>query len=256
VHACTLAFGGIFDTPRLFRDVTDVPKRCFSGTKKMITKSKIFEVYEERGMSRLYTVNLTPGKRVYDEQLIKQNNIEYREWDAYGSKLATVILNGCRNIFLRKNDVVLYLGSASGTTVSHVSDIVGEEGFVFAVDIAPRVMRDLIFNCYGRKNIAPILESANHTKDLMERISLVDVIYQDIAQKHQVDIFLKNINTFLKKDGYAIIALKARSVDVTKHPKQIFKEVREILEKELIIVDYRTLEPYQKDHCMFICKNK
>jgi|TARA_B100001964_G_scaffold245555_1_gene333364 fibrillarin-like pre-rRNA processing protein len=223
----------------------------------MITKSKIFEVYTDHGGRKLYTVNLTPGKRVYDEQqLVKQNNIEYREWDAYGSKLATTILNGCKNIFLRKGDAVLYLGSASGTTASHVSDIVGKEGLVYAVDIAPKVMKDLIFNCSGRKNISAILESANHTKKLMERISLVDVIYQDIAQKDQVDIFLKNINLFLKKDGYAIIALKARSIDVTKYPKQIFKEVRERLEKELTIVDYRDLEPYQKDHAMFICKNR
>ena len=117
-------------------------------------------------------------------------------------------------------------------------------------------MKDLIFNCEARKNIAPLLADANHSKELMERVSAVDVIYQDIAQKNQVDIFLKNINMFLKKDGYAIIAIKARSIDVTEKPGQIFKEVRERLEKELIIVDYKTLEPYQKDHCMFICKNK
>lgn len=222
----------------------------------MITKSRIFEVYEEKGREKLYTLNLTPGKKVYDEQLVKQNNIEYREWDAYGSKLASVILNGCRNIFLRKDNVVLYLGSASGTTVSHVSDIIGKDGFVFAVDVAPIVMKDLIFNCEARKNIAAILADANHTKELMERVSMVDVIYQDIAQKNQVDIFIKNINVFLKKEGYAILAIKARSIDVTKYPKQIFNEVREKLEKELTIIDYKTLEPYQKDHCMFICKNK
>ena len=137
---------------------------------KMISKSKIFEVYEDRANRRLYTINLSPGKRVYDEQLVKQNNIEYREWDPYGSKLAAAILNGCNNIFLRKDDVVLYLGSASGTTASHVSDIVGKDGFVFAVDIAPRVMRDLIFNCEERGNIAPILADANHIKELMERV--------------------------------------------------------------------------------------
>jgi len=220
----------------------------------MISKSRIFEVYADN--NRLFTLNLTPGKRVYDEQLIEQNGVEYREWDAYGSKLASVILNGCRNLFLRKDDIVLYLGSATGTTVSHVSDIVGKGGFVFAVDVAPRVMRDLLFNCETRKNISAILADANHIKDLIERVSVVDVIYQDIAQKNQVDIFLKNINTFLKKDGYVIIAVKARSIDVTKYPKEIFNEVRKKLEKELIIVDYRTLEPYQKDHCMFICKNK
>ena len=187
----------------------------------MIPKSNIFEVYRDN--NRLFTVNLTPGKRVNEEILVKQNNIEYREWDPYNSKLAATIANGCRNIFLRKGNVVLYLGSASGTTVSYVSDIVSKEGFVFAVDVAPRVMRDLIFNCEGRMNIAPILEDGNHTKDLIERVSAVDIIYQDIAQKSQVDIFLKNINAFLKKDGYAILAIKARSIDVTKHPKEIFK---------------------------------
>ena len=222
----------------------------------MIAKSRIFEVYEDKSKRKLYTLNLTPGKKVYDEQLVKQNNIEYREWDAYSSKLAAVILNGCRNIFLRKDDIVLYLGSASGTTVSHVSDIVGKNSFVFAVDVAPRVMKDLIFNCGARKNIAAILADANHTKELEERVSIVDVVYQDIAQKNQVDIFLKNINTFLKKDGYAIIAIKARSIDVTKKPKQIFKEIMEKLEKELTVIDYKTLEPYQRDHCMFICKNR
>jgi|TARA_B100001971_G_C18265332_1_gene591627 fibrillarin-like pre-rRNA processing protein len=222
----------------------------------MITKSKIFEVYEDRARKNLYTLNLTPGKRVYDEQLVRQNNIEYREWDAYSSKLAAVILNKCNNIFLRKGDVVLYLGSASGTTVSHVSDIVGKDGFVFAVDVAPRVMRDLIFNCGARKNISPILANANHTKEMIERVSMVDVVYQDVAQKDQVDILLKNMKMFLKKDGYAIIAIKARSIDVTGHPKQIFREVMEKLEKELIVVDYKILEPYQKDHAMFICKNK
>ena len=222
----------------------------------MISKSKIFEVYEDKARRKFYILNLAPGKKVYDEQLVKQNNIEYREWDPYGSKLAAAILNGCNNIFLRKDDVVLYLGSATGTTVSHVSDIAGKDGFVFAVDIAPRVMRDLIFNCEERKNIAPILADANHIKELMERASLVDAIYQDIAQKDQVEIFLKNVSAFLKKDGYALLAIKARSIDVTKQPKQIFKEVMERLEKEMIIVDYRALEPYQKDHCMFICKNK
>ena len=67
----------------------------------MITKSKIFEVFEDKPRRKLYTIKLTPGKRVYEESLVKQNNIEYREWDPYSSKLASLILSNCSNIFLR-----------------------------------------------------------------------------------------------------------------------------------------------------------
>ena len=223
----------------------------------MIAKSRIFEVYESYEKRRqLYTVNLVPGKQVYGERLISENGIEYREWDVFKSKIASSILKGSPNIFIRKNDVVLYLGSASGTTVSHVSDIVGAEGLIFAVDIAPRVMRDLIFLSYQRKNIVPILADSNKTDLLKERVCTVDVLYQDVAQKNQVEIFLKNADLFLKSGGYALLAVKARSMDVTKNPKQIFRDVKERLEKEMTIIDQRDLDPFQKDHAMFICKKR
>lgn len=217
-------------------------------------RSTIFEVYEDK--RRIYTVNLIPGKTVYDEKLVKEDNIEYREWNPQKSKLAAAILKGCPNIFIRKGSVVLYLGSATGTTVSHVSDIVGREGFIFALDIAPIVMRDLVFVCKDRNNIAPILADANKPLEYADKVSQVDIIYQDIAQKNQLDIFLKNIELFLKNDGYALLAVKARSIDVSKKPKEIFREIKKELENNLIIIDYRELEPYQKDHCFFVCKKK
>ena len=224
----------------------------------MIKPSKIFEVYEseEGKRKQLYTINLVPGRTVYGEKLIKENDTEFRAWDPYKSKMASTILKGSLNIGMRKNDAVLYLGSASGTTVSHISDIVGENGFIFAVDVSPRVMRDLIFLCYKRQNIAPILADANKIDVIKERVSAVDVVYQDIAQRNQFEIFLKNVNLFLNSNGYALLAVKSRSIDVTKQPKLIFKDIRLKLEKELTIIDYRDLSPYQKDHCMFICKKK
>lgn len=224
----------------------------------MIASSKIFEVYESQEGKRrqLYTINLITGKKVYGERLVIENGVEYREWDAFKSKLAATILKGSPSIFIRKNDVVLYLGSASGTTVSHVSDIVGNEGAIFAVDIAPRVMRDLIFLSYQRENISPIMGDANKVNELIERVSAVDVVYQDVAQKNQIDIFMKNVGLFLRNGGYGLLAVKARSIDVTKQPKQIFREVKEKLEKSLTIIDYRELEPFQRDHCMFICKKR
>ena len=223
----------------------------------MIKQSKIFEVYEQEGKrNSILTINLTPGKQVYDERLITENNIEYREWNPRKSKLAAAILKGCPNIGIRKDDKVLYLGASTGTTPSHVSDIVGEKGFVFALDFAPRVVRELVFLCEERKNMAPLLEDANQPNKYKDKITKVDVIYQDIAQRNQSEIFLKNCELYLKNGGYALLAVKARSVDVTKRPKEIFKQVRKEIEEKLTIIDERNLEPFEKDHIMYVCKKK
>ena len=216
-------------------------------------------VYEKiTGRRRfLYTKNLTPGKDVYGERLIRENDIEYREWNISKSKLAAAIIKNISQIGIKENEVVLYLGAASGTTVSHVSDIVGKNGFIFAVDFAPRVVRDLVFVCEERRNIAPILADANKPQSYIEFISQVDSLYQDIAQKNQVDIFLKNCRLFLKNKGIALLCIKARSIDITKKPSEIFNETMKELEKEIKIIDYCELGPYQKDHCFFVCqKNK
>ena len=223
----------------------------------MIIKSKIFEVYESEGRRRgLFTLNLTPGKRVYGEKLYSQDNLEYREWDPLKSKLASSILKGSPNIGIRKNDFVLYLGSASGTTVSHVSDIVGSEGLVFGVDISPWVMRDLIFLSYERQNIIPILADSNKINDLKQKISAVDVLYQDVAQKNQVEIFLKNVDLFLKEKGYALLALKARSIDVVENPRKLYMDAKAQLMKELIVHDMIILDPFEKDHAFFVCQKR
>lgn len=224
---------------------------------KKISKSKIFEVYETRGkFRRIYTVNSVPGTQVYGETLIEQDGVEYREWDAYKSKIGAAIVKGSPNIFIKRGNGVLYLGASTGTTVSHVSDIVGPEGVVFGVDHAPRVMRELVFVAQMRKNVIPVMESARHVDDLQRLVSMVDVCFQDIAQRDQVEIFLANVKRFVKKGGYGILALKARSVDVVKKPSVIFKQVTKQIERELTIVDYRELHPFQKDHAIYFCKKK
>jgi fibrillarin-like pre-rRNA processing protein len=214
-------------------------------------------VYESRKGKKpvLLTKNLVPGKRVYGENLIRENDGEYREWDYTRSKLAAALVKEISQIGIKENDFVLYLGAASGTTVSHVSDIVGKDGFIYAVDFAPRVIRDLVFVAQDRKNIAPILGDANKPETYSSLVSEVDVIYQDIAQRNQPEIFMKNMK-YLKKDGFALLCVKARSMDNAKKPRLIFQEVRSFLEKQITIVDYRELDPFEKDHCIFVCKKK
>ncbi len=201
----------------------------------------------------LYTVNLTPGKTVYSERLVKYNNTEYREWDPHKSKLAAAIKKDLNQMGLEKSHNVLYLGASTGTTVSHVSDIVGKEGFVFAVELAPRVTRNLVFLAQERKNIAPILADASKPETYFHRIQPADFLYQDIAQKNQAEIFLKNME-FLKQSCFGILCVKSRSIDITKKPSVVFAQVRKKLDKELKVVDKRHLSPFQKDHCMFVCK--
>jgi fibrillarin-like pre-rRNA processing protein len=214
-------------------------------------------VFEERFGKRtaLLTKNLVPGRTVYDESLHMIDGVEYREWDPMKSKLASSILKGLSQTGLKEGQSVLYLGASTGTTVSHVSDIVGKEGFVFAVEFAPRVMRNMMFVAEARKNIAPILADANQPNTYFNKVLQVDFLYQDIAQKNQAEIFLKNL-VFLKKEGFAALCVKSRSVDISRKPVEIFKEVRAQIEKYVVVVDSRLLDPFQKDHCIYICKKR
>src|SRR5919199_4845942 len=77
------------------------------------------------GQRQLATLNLVEGNSVYGEKLVRQKGIEYRVWDPYRSKLAGAIKKGLNNLPIKKSMRVLYLGASTGTTVSHVSDIVG-----------------------------------------------------------------------------------------------------------------------------------
>ncbi|MFH0870141.1 MAG: fibrillarin-like rRNA/tRNA 2'-O-methyltransferase, partial [archaeon] len=209
----------------------------------MMEQINKFNVYDDKRSRRcIYTKNLTPGRSFFNEELVREQGTEFRSWDATRSKLGAAIKKGISQIGLKEGDIVLYLGASHGFTPSYVSDIVGGSGFVFCLDVAPRVVRDLIFVCEERRNMAPLLRDANHPesyKDLMTK--QVDVVYQDIAQRNQTGIFLKNCDAYLKKGGFGLLALKARSIDVAEKPRIIFAQVKRELEQSssVTLVDYK-----------------
>lgn len=219
-----------------------------------IQPHKLFEVYRDERGRRLFTKTILPGRAPFSEFLITENGNEFREWDPSRSKLAATIMKGCTNSGLRKDDVVLYLGISHGYTASFVSDIIGNEGLIFGIDSAPRVVRDLVFLAEERKNIVPLLADANHPETYADKVCQADIVYQDIAQRNQADIFIRNCQLFLKKGGYGLLAVKARSIDIKKSSKEIFIDIRKQLEKLFTVIDYRILEPFEKDHCMIIVK--
>lgn len=204
---------------------------------------------------KLATISLYPGASVYGEQLIKSDKKEYRIWDFYRSKPAAAIKKGLKEFPLKKGMSVLYLGAASGTTLSHFSDIVGEKGIIYGVDIAERVLRELIPHAEKRGNIVPILADARKPESYDNLIfGKVDLVYEDVASKDQIPIFVRNADAFLKSRGFAMIAIKSQSIDVTKQPKQIYKECLAELEKHFNILDKIELDPYEKMHLFVVAR--
>jgi len=222
-----------------------------------IIKSRFHNVFfTENGKRSPATLNLVPGFAVYGEKLIEQDGKEYRLWDPYRSKIAAAIMKGIKELPIKPGDKVLYLGAANGTTSSHVSDIVGKDGKVFCIDIATRVMRDLIYVCEHKKNMTPILADAAKTEEYEFAVEQCDFLFEDVASPDQAEILIKNAKKFLKKVGFAMIAVKSRSIDVTKEPKEIYAEVEKQLSKDFEIIDRKELEPFEKDHIMFLLKHK
>ncbi|MCS7385915.1 MAG: fibrillarin-like rRNA/tRNA 2'-O-methyltransferase [Candidatus Methanomethylicota archaeon] len=209
----------------------------------------------EDGSKRLATVNLAPGFKVYGELLIKYQGVEYRIWNAYRSKLAAAILKGIEHISVKPRLKVLYLGAATGTTASHVSDIVGPEGTVYCVEFAPRVVRELITVCERRKNMIPILADARKPSLYRTIVPQVDAIYCDVAQPEQAKLLADNADMFLKDGGEIMLAIKARSVDVTMAPSEVYKrEIDTLKRRGFEIIGTVHLEPFDKAHAMVVAR--
>jgi len=162
-------------------------------------------------------------------------------------------MNGLITFPFKEKSNVLYLGVSTGTTISHVSDIIGPNGTVFGVEHSSRVARDFLDRvaCF-RKNIVPIIQDARQPKQYFSVYNKVDVVYVDIAQPDQTNIAIENCRMYLKKNGYLFLVIKARSIDVTKDPKQIFANEIKKLESKFEIKQVINLNPYDKDHAMVI----
>lgn len=217
----------------------------------------IFQVTLDDGSQRLATKNLVPGRNVYGERLIRFEDEEYRVWDAFRSKLAAAILKGLDYVPIRPRHNVLYLGAASGTTASHVSDIVGEKGNVYCVEFASRSLRDLVDNvCSYRFNMIPLLEDARTPEKYRMFIrSQVDDVYCDIAQPEQARVLADNADVYLKREGWIMLAVKSQSIDVTKEPAVIYEQEKKVLENRgFRIQELVNLEPYDKAHAMILAQ--
>lgn len=198
---------------------------------------------------KIATKNLIKNFKISEEKLMEAGDAQYRSWDPYHSKLSAAILKGLKNLPIKEGSKILYLGAASGTTASYVSDIVGKNGLVYCVEFAPRSMRDLIGVCEKRKNMLPLLNDARKPEEYeRDVVGKMDVVYCDIADPLEIKIFIENSKKFLKKEGYGMIAIKSQSIDVTKNPKEIYEAALKKLSEKFRILEKMDLSPFTEDH--------
>lgn len=217
-------------------------------------RKNIFWIKSE-GEQKLATENLVPGNQVYKEKLVTKKGIEYRLWEPFRSKLAAAIMNGLEDFPFKENSSVLYLGVSTGTTASHISDIVGPKGIVFGVEHSSRVARDFLDRVAShRRNIIPIIQDARQPKDYFSVYDKVDIVYSDIAQPDQTEIAIANCKAYLKNNGYLFMIIKTRSIDVTQSPKKIIENEIKKLNANFDVIQEINLHPYDKDHAMVIAK--
>ncbi len=194
------------------------------------------------GASRL----ATQGPPVYGEP----TDGDWRLWDAGRSKLGAMLELGMET-GLTGGESLLYLGAASGTTVSHVADFAGP---TYAVEFAPRPVRDLLSVAEVRPNLFPLLKDARKPATYAHVVeSDLDVVVQDVATRGQATVAVRN-RQFLADDGRLLAAVKARSEDVTADPDDVFDAVRTDLEAEYEVLETRRLDRFHDDHLGIVAR--
>ncbi|MCL4419840.1 fibrillarin-like rRNA/tRNA 2'-O-methyltransferase [Patescibacteria group bacterium] len=191
-----------------------------------------------------YTISNYP-RPVYGEKVKRENGFYKRYWDPKRSKLSAALKKGLRYVPFEKNSRVLYLGASTGTTVSHIVDLC-YEGQVFAVEYSFESFIKLLSISVERKNLFPFLEDAMNIENIAGFINSPEVIYQDISQRHQVQIFNLAAETFksLKK---AILIIKVRAISSRQNEKDIVRNSIKGVKgfKVLEIID---LKPFDKSN--------
>jgi rRNA 2'-O-methyltransferase fibrillarin len=237
-------------------------KMVKGGTKVIIERHRHEGMFIARGREdALVTLNMVPGQSVYGEKRIRVDGItsdravqvEYRIWNPFRSKLAAAVLGGIDHVHIKPGSRVLYLGAASGTSVSHVSDIVGFTGTVFAVEFSHRSGRDLVNVARKRPNLVPIIEDARRPERYRMLVPMVDVVFADVAQPDQARVMGHNAEFYLRTGGHYMISIKASCIDSTVTAEAVFaREVKKLQELKLKPQEQLTLEPYEKEHAVVV----
>lgn len=181
----------------------------------------------------------------------------WRRWDPHRSKAAAALAaGGVTAPFedLLRADSLLYLGAASGTTVSHLADVFAPRP-VFAVEVATRSFQDLLTKLKPWANVFPVLGDARTPEAYAALVGRAGALVQDVAQADPVEILEANCRALLAPGAVALLFVKAPSVSSAADPERVFTRARaQLAERGLTILEERTLEPFDLAHRAFLVR--
>ena len=167
-------------------------------------------------------------------------------WNPYHSKLSAYLVAGGKNWPFMKNSKILYLGSAEGNTINYLSEICRSNS-ITAIEISPVAMAELLVLARKKDNIIPCLCDAHFPEKYRVQANNPEIIYQDIAQNDQVDIFIRNCEYF--KPRQAFLMLKTRSM--AKRDIDVFNTTEKRLNEIFGRVECVNISKWAKGHSAY-----
>lgn len=193
------------------------------------------------------TVGLPPP--VYGERWRDYDGRSFRLFEPGRSKLAAGVVKGWSGELPRPGQRWLYLGAASGTTASHVADLVGPTGRVYALERSPRPFARLLALSERWPNLLPILADAREERRYAALVPPVDGLYVDVAQPDQVAIARRNAALYLSRaGGPLLLALKAASMGRDRPPSEHLARSERELSAAFDLDPSVRLEPFHRAH--------
>ncbi|MCI4348881.1 MAG: fibrillarin-like rRNA/tRNA 2'-O-methyltransferase [Thermoplasmata archaeon] len=195
-----------------------------------------------------WTEALAGAQPVYGERLVHAENRWLRRWEPNRSKLGAAIAKGWTEPLPQEGERWLYLGAASGTTASHIADLVGPAGSVYAVEKSLRPFARLLRLAERYPNLAPVLDDARRISGYLGLVPPVDGLYVDVAQPDQVEIALENARTFLRERSSFLLVLKTASMGRDRSPREHLESAIDAMHRQIEVEEEIALDPFHRKH--------
>ncbi len=220
--------------------------RAARGIRALAGHAHLFERAGDEPRS-LWTEALGDPPEVYRERILHSGERVLRRWDPSRSKFGAALTKGWAEPVPGDGERWLYLGASTGTTPSHLADLVGPAGRVYALERSVRPFARLHQLALRYPNLLPILADARRPMEYAGLVPPVDGIYVDVAQPDQVAIGLDNARLFLGSAGAFVIALKTASMGREREPRQHLAAA--VAEMDAIELEPAVdLAPYHRRH--------